>query len=92
MCVVSLSGSLTGRVGDFGLGLTNPVGEALIGAGFLPAVVRVAFGVEDLDGGFVGCATALSGVLLVGLWCEAVGVTEGLAVVLLFAEMCVVLG
>jgi hypothetical protein len=35
--VVSLSGSLTGRVGDFGFGLTKPVldGARLSGAGFL---------------------------------------------------------
>lgn len=43
VCVVRLGGSLTGRVGDFGLGLTNPPGEILegvdffSGAGFLSA-------------------------------------------------------
>lgn len=45
MWVVRLAGSLTGRVGDFGLGFTKPPGEALTGAGFFSAAGFTAFGV-----------------------------------------------
>ena len=43
--VVRLGGSLTGRVGDFGLGLTKPPGETLAGTAFFSAVGFAAFGV-----------------------------------------------
>lgn len=45
MWVVRLAGSLTGRVGDFGLGLTKPPGETLAGAVFFSAAGFPAFGV-----------------------------------------------
>lgn len=43
--VVRLGGSLTGRVGDFGLGLTKPAGETLTGAAFFSVLGVAAFGV-----------------------------------------------
>lgn len=44
--VVRLAGSLSGRVGDFGLGLTKPPGEGpLAGAAFFSAFSFAAFGV-----------------------------------------------
>lgn len=46
VCVVRLAGSLTGRVGDFGLGLTKPPGEGpLAGAAFCSVFGIAAFGV-----------------------------------------------
>lgn len=54
------AGSLTGRVGDFGLGLTNPSGDARGGAGF--------FSVGFLSaGGVVGRRDAVSVGLPAGL-------------------------
>lgn len=55
--VVRLGGSLTGRVGDFGLGLTKPPGEILAGTVFFSVLGFAAFGVV---GGW-------DGVLLAGL-------------------------
>lgn len=66
--MVRLAGSLAGRVGDFGLGLTKPSGETLAGAGFFPVTFFSAVGVVDRRGfvsdgllaGF-GCDTGVDG-------------------------------
>lgn len=74
VCVVKLGGSLTGRVGDLTLGLTNPVpeGGGWRGGGLLTDDDRV----EELPAGpaesvFWGCRGALSGVLLANFGADA---------------------
>lgn len=66
--MVRLAGSLAGRVGDLGLGLTKPSGETLADTGFFPVVFFSAVGVVDrrdfvsdgLLAGF-GCDTGVDG-------------------------------
>jgi len=68
VCVVKPAGSLTGRVGDLGLGLTNPVpaGEGCNGGGLF---TDCALGVLDVEAfvlgvsTFSGCLENRSGVL-----------------------------
>lgn len=53
--VVRLGGSLTGRVGDFGLGLTNPPGETLEGVDFFSGAGFLSTGgvLDRFDGASV---------------------------------------
>lgn len=78
--VVRLGGNLTGRVGDFGLGLTKPPGEALTGAVFFSLLGFAAFGVVGgwdavlvgLLAGF-GCGAGSGACLLATLLAGAAG-------------------
>lgn len=80
--MVSPAGNLTGRVGDFGLGLTKPVedGDISIAGGLLDdeAVVFVAveagFGVDCFSGWEAFFSVALGGNLGVLGWAGLVGV------------------
>lgn len=55
---------MTGRVGDFGLGLTNPAGETLLGVVFFSAVGFLS------SGGVLDRFADTSVVLLAGFGCD----------------------
>jgi hypothetical protein len=85
VCVISPAGSWTGRVGDLGLGLTNPTPRSrlLEGAAVLMLVIEAVGLAEGLDcsARLIGSEPSLTGALAVVL----AGALPGLAAVLVVA-------